>query len=256
MPSVRLARKAILMRQWIPSLGLLFLSATAEPATLYRSMFVQAAPGRLLDLIALYKERLPVYDAAGDERPLMMRHSQGDRWDLMLLFPMGSFTEYYAPERVQKRRAAAEQSSLPPDEFRKRVYECIAWHEEVFVDGPPLPEVKTAWSAAGYYHLEIFVALPGKQAELYREREMENAYSKGIGRPETLIFTHVEGAAWDLFTMDFYPDLKTYAALNDVPAEKREAAARAAGFPSADAIGPTLRTLISIHHDTLGGPVR
>lgn len=243
------------MRQSILGLGLLIVltdASRAEPATLYRAMFVQAAPGRLLDFIGLYKERGGVYDAAGDERPLLMRHSQGDRWDLLLLFPMGSFTEYYAPERAQRRQAAAERSSLAPAEFRKRVYECIAWHEEVFVDGPPLETVKKAWSGAGFYHLEIFVALPGKQAELYREREMENAYSKGIGRAETLIFTHVEGAAWDLFTVAFYTNVKHYAETSDVPAEKREAAARAAGFANADAIGPFLRTLISIHHDTLG----
>jgi hypothetical protein len=61
-----------------------------EPAYLYKTTFVRAAPGKLLDLVALYKSRMAVDEAAGDERPLWWRHTQGDQWDLMLLFPMGS----------------------------------------------------------------------------------------------------------------------------------------------------------------------
>ena len=50
----------------------LLLPAVPAPAAepepfLYKAMFVRAAPGKLLELIALYKERMPVYDASGDE---------------------------------------------------------------------------------------------------------------------------------------------------------------------------------------------
>ena len=68
--------------------ALLILSVTTADADyLYKAMFVRAAPGKLLDLIALYKERMPVYDDSGDLRPFWMRHSQGDQWDLMFCFP-------------------------------------------------------------------------------------------------------------------------------------------------------------------------
>ena len=49
---------------------------------------LRAAPGKLLSLIELYKNRMDFYEAAGDEKPVMMRHSQGDQWDLLLLFPI------------------------------------------------------------------------------------------------------------------------------------------------------------------------
>jgi len=67
------------------SLALSLLAAApqqpAAPMELYRFVLIQAAPGRLLDLIDLYKKRIPVMAAGGDEVPYIVRHSQGDRWD-------------------------------------------------------------------------------------------------------------------------------------------------------------------------------
>ncbi len=244
------------MRRLLFVLVSFLLAANAEAGYLYKAMFVRAAPGKLLELIALYKERMPVYDAAGDERPFWMRHSQGDQWDLMFLFPLESFSAYYDAGRVTKRKIAGEQAQLPQAEFAKKFYEYAAWHEEIFVDGPPLAQVRQAFSAAGFFHVEIFLALPGKQAELYKEREMENVYLKALGRPENLIFTHEQGAAWDLFTIGFYRDLKHYAESADIPDEKEEEAAKRAGFAGANFIGTYLRTLITQHHDTLAGAVK
>jgi len=245
------------MRKFFLLILLLSLIApTAEAGYLYKAMFVRAAPGKLLDLIALYKERMPVYDASGDLRPFWMRHSQGDQWDLMFLFPLENYGEYFKPERVAKREQAAEKSGLPQEQFAKKFYEMAAWHEEVFVDGPAVAEVQKAFSGAGFYHVEIFIALPGKQADLYKEREMENAYLKHLGRPENLIFTHDQGAAWDLFTIGFYRDLKHYAESADIPDEKEAEAARLAGFEGPDKIGTYLRTLIQLHHDTLAVAVK
>lgn len=228
----------------------------AAPSYLYKAMFVRAAPGRLLDLIALYRERMAVYDAAGDERPFWWRHTQGDHWDLMLLFPMGSYTEYFAAERVARRNRAAEASGVPQAQFARRFYECAVWHEDLYVNGPPLVTVQEAFRDTSYYHIEIFIALPGKQEELRKEREMENAYQKALGRPETLIFTHDQGAAWDLFSLGCYRDLKHWAESADIPREKRDAAARAAGFADADRIGVYMRTLIDMHRDTMGVAIK
>ncbi|MEO8027497.1 MAG: hypothetical protein ABI823_13540 [Bryobacteraceae bacterium] len=224
---------------------------SAADSYLYKALFVQAAPGKVLELIDLYKSRMPVYDASGDERPLWMRHSQGDRWDLLLLFPMNSWSEYFAAGRVAKRNAAYSKSGVPQSEFAKKFYEDVAWHEEVFVEGPPLADVKKAFAPAGFFHVEIFISLPGKQADLYKEREMENAYQVAIGRPRNLIFTHDQGAAWDLFTVGAYRDLPHFAESASVPKDKQEAAAKQAGFRGADFIGPYLRSLISLHHDSL-----
>jgi hypothetical protein len=231
---------------------LILLVATAraaEQAELYNAKFVQAAPGRLLELIDLYKKRAPDYAASGDEAPLIIRHSQGDKWDLMLLLPVGNYSEYYRADRVTKRKQVEQQ-------YAAKLEELIAWQEDLFVQGPPLSELKAAIPQAGFFHLEIFISLPGKRAELYREREMENAYLRKLKRPGNFIFVRDHGASWDLFTLGLYRDLKHYAESADIAEKDQEEAARAAGFESARHIGPYLRSLILQHHDTLAVPVK
>src|SRR4030095_12294034 len=92
------------------ALALHLAASPAGPSAgyLYRATPLQAAPGKLLEVVDLYKSGWPGIAGSGDEAPIAMRHSQGDRWDLLLLFPMGSFEDYYAPERIEKRRRARE----------------------------------------------------------------------------------------------------------------------------------------------------
>ncbi len=227
-----------------------------KPSYLYKATFVRGAPGKLLDLIDLYKNQMAVYDAAGDERPFWWRHTQGDQWDLMLLFPMGSYTEYYSPERVKQRQKAVNDSSLSHKPFDKAFKACSAWHEDIFVMGPPLDKVKKEFKDSGYYHIEMFISLPGMHEELYKEREMENAYQMALGRPWNMIFTRDQGAAWDIFTLGCYRSLKHWAESEGVPKEKSEAAARAAGFESSAHIGPYMRKLIFMHRDTMGVAIK
>ena len=222
-------------------------SFLVEPVYLYKTTFVRAAPGKLLDLIALYKSRMAAYDTAGDERPLWWRHTQGDQWDLMLLTPMNSYTEYYSKKRVTRRK---------DEGFTQELNACSAWREDVFVMGPPLETVKKAFNAAAYYHIEIFVSLPGKQKGLFKERVMENIYQVGTGRPENMIFVRDQGASWDLFTLGCYRDILHWASSGDVSKETRERAARLAGFNSPDEIGPYMRTLIDWHRDTMGVAIK
>ncbi|MFQ5633398.1 MAG: hypothetical protein ACE5I1_31920, partial [bacterium] len=215
-----------------------------------------AAPGKLLELIDVWKARIQVYDAAGLERPFWMRHSQGDHWDLLLLFPIESYGAFFSAERKAKLVNATENASMPENKFRQKIKELVAWHEDVFVQGAPLADVKKAFGGMAYFHVEMFIALPGKHAELVREREMENAYLEHIGRPQNLIFEHDMGAAWDVFTIGCYRDLKHFAESADIPADKEDEAARKAGFDGANKIGAYLRTLISRHNDTLAGANR
>jgi len=251
-----LAALSALAGLFASSAGAIGEQTSAEPGYLYKTTFVRAAPGKLLDLIALYKERMAVCDASGDERPFWWRHTQGDQWDLMLLFPMESYTKYYSPERVARRKKGAADSLLSEREFLQKLNAYSAWREDIFVFGPSLETVKRAFEGTSYYHIEICVALPGKQGELYKEREMENIYQVALGRPETMIFVRDQGAAWDLFTLGCYRDLKHWASSSDVSEEKRALAARQAGFNSPDEIGPYLRTLIDWHRDTMGVAVK
>jgi len=240
---------------WAKLISLFLLaSSCAIPASaadnpyLYKVTLVQAAPGKLLELIDLHKQRSAALKDV-DEAPLWMRHSQGDHWDLMLLFPMSSYNEYYEPQRVAKRNAFSVSLA---EKFR----EDIAWQEDLFAYGPPLAEVRKAFGAGAFFHVEMFVASPGRFADLYKEREMENAYAKALKEPENFIFVRDQGAAWDIFTIGVFRDLKHYAESADVPVKDQEAAAKAAGFEAPSQIGPYLRRFIREHHDTLAVAVK
>ena len=229
---------------------------STKPVTLYKTTFVRAAPGKLLDLIALYKDRMAVIEASGDARPFWWRHTQGDQWDLMLLTPMGGYAEYYTKNLIARRKKAAEASGLSQEEFARKLDACSSWREDVFVMGPPLEFVKKAFEGTAYYHIEIFISLPGKQEELFKEREMENVYAVETGRPYNMIFVRDQGAVWDLFTLGCYRDIKHWAVGGEITKEQRAAAARKAGFNSPDEIGPYMRTLIDMHRDTMGVSIK
>ncbi len=236
----------------IATLSLCVPAATQETRTLYRATLLQAAPGRLLELIEFCKRKAELDVKAGDQPALWMRHSQGDRWDLLLLFPMESYGAYYSLNRIALR----EDSDRGARTLSSAANPIIAWQEDVFVYGPPLDELKAAFAKGAFYHVEMMQALPGRLSSLRREREMENEYSKKLDRPQNFIFVRDQGAAWDIFTIGVYRDLKHYAESVDIPVKLQEEAAKAAGFESASAIGPYLRTLIRSHHDTLAVAIK
>ena len=231
---------------------LLFAAAPAVPAEtpyLYKVTLVQAAPGKLLDLIDLYKQQAAESRDFGDEAPLWMRHSQGDHWDLMILFPVKNYADYYHPERAAKRAALAAS-------LASKFQDDVAWQEDLFAYGPPLGDLRKAFVDGGFFHIEMFVALPGKFNDLYKEREMENAYSRSLHEPANFIFVRDQGAAWDIFTIGVYRDLKHYADGTTLSPKEQDAAAKAAGFESPSQIGPYLRRFIREHHDTLAVAVK
>jgi hypothetical protein len=227
-------------------------AAAQETRTLYRATLLQAAPGRLLELIEFCKRKAEFDVKASDQPALWMRHSQGDRWDLLLLIPMESYGEYYSLNRIALR----EDSDRGARTLSSAANPLIAWQEDVFVYGPPLDELKAAFAKGTFYHVEMMQALPGRLSSLRREREMENEYSKKLERPQNFIFVRDQGAAWDIFTIGVYRDLKHYAESVDIPVKLQEEAAKLAGFESASAIGPFLRTLIRTHHDTLAVAIK
>jgi hypothetical protein len=239
----------------ITLISLLLLSAGAAHAApaddpyLYKVTLVQAAPGRLGELIDLYKQQAAASKEFGDEPPLWMRHSQGDHWDLMILFPMKSYGNYYQSDRAGKRAALAAN-------LASKFGEDIAWQEDLFAYGPPLANLRKSFAEGGFFHVEMFVALPGKFNDLYKEREMENAYSQTLGEPTNFIFVRDQGAAWDIFTIGVYRDLKHYAEGTTLSPQEQDAAAKAAGFDSPSQIGPYLRRFIREHHDTLAVTVK
>jgi len=248
---------SVVLLLWILATVNTMAGAQEPERYLYRTEMLRAAPGELATVIEMIQERLPVWQDAYPAGPFWMRHSQGDHWDLLLLFPMGQdFHEYYDTDAQKKRDDAATRSGTGAGDFEKDLLKRVAWREELYVWGPSPKELAARFADAGFFHVEIFLALPGKRAELLLQRHMENDYLAKIDRPTNLIFQRAGGAAWDCYTIGFYRDLKHFAASADVSAEAEEKAAIEAGFTSSSTIGTYLRELIAQHHDTLAVAVR
>lgn len=113
-------------------------------AHLYRTVLVRAAPGRLLDLIDRYREATSGFGLVDGAGSYLIRHSQGDQWDLFMLSPMSSLGDR---DHVDT-------------EFEESLDPLVAWREEVFVCGPPIESVDRAFDGAGLLHVEMFLAIP------------------------------------------------------------------------------------------------
>jgi hypothetical protein len=222
---------------------------------LYHVVMLRAAPGRLLDLIELLKEERDLFADVNEPLPYWMRHTQGDQWDLMLFYPMGNFHDYFEPERTARRMESGLRKGLTERQLKREADRLISWREELFVRGPDPAVVGAAFESHDYYHIEMFVALPGRRRDLLEERRMENRYHEELGRPQNLIFVREAGGPWDSFTLGFYRDLKHFAESADIPQDAADRAARVAGFDGADRIGSYMRGLILYHRDTLCVPI-
>jgi len=228
-------------------LALLF--AFPAPATaqelegeyLYKVSTVRAATGELsnlLDWIAVLKGSEYFADA-GKEPPFVMRHSQGDQWDLLIITPMESWTSYYSDA------ATKHVELLTP------VKMMLAFAEDHFAYGPPLSTLTAAYGANSFFHIEMFEAAPGKADVLFEQRRMENAYLAATKQTTNMIFRRAAGSNVDVFTIGFHKSLEAFAAPGSVTDEEKESAAKAAGFKDRSDISFYLRSLISGHHDTL-----
>ena len=216
---------------------------------LYKVTTMRAATGSLSDLLD-WEQQLKAsnyYDDAGQEPPLLMRHSQGDQWDLLVIVPMNSWTYYHSPESTAKRRQAASKHA----ELIAVGQKLFAFYEDHFAYGPPWPAIKSEYAANGFFHIEMFEAAPGKAGELLEQRRMENAYLVATGQIPNTIFRRAAGSDVDVFTIGFHPSFEAFATPADVTVEEKDRAAREAGFKGLSDISFYLRSLISGHHDTL-----
>jgi hypothetical protein len=228
----------------------------AAPQVLCRLQMLQAAPGRLLELIDVVKKHAALTVAGGEAAPVIMRHSQGDHWDLAVLSPMDDWAAYYSQARLAKREAAARASGRTLAELERELDPLVSWREDLYMRGPSVDALRAHVKDMGLLHYEMMQALPGKRDALIEERKMENAFNRNRGRGETLIFVREAGAAWDVVTLGVYRNWTQYAESDLIPTDTNDEAARKAGFTNASGVGPYMRTLISTHRDTLGPPVR
>jgi len=220
---------------------------------LYKVTMVRAAPGKLAGLLDYCAElkASSYYKDAGEKAPFIMRHSQGDQWDLLVIAPMEGWYSYYSTRRGELRSKADDKAK---DILGKRA-DLVASSADLFAYGPDIKDINEAFNANGLFHIEMFNAAPGRAGDLFRQREMENAYLGATGQVENKIFWVEAGGDVDVFTIGFHEDLKAFAADSPASAEEKEAAAKAAGFKDRADISFYLRSLISSHHDTLATKV-
>ncbi|MFQ5534062.1 MAG: hypothetical protein ACE5EM_04475 [Sphingomonadales bacterium] len=223
-------------------------SAQDTPAYLYRVTTLRAAPGKLTELIDFVKARVVKgsYGARGQQPPMVMRHSQGDQWDLLLLQPVGNYAAHFANPSARRR--------INP--IDKDIDRLTVFREDLLAFGPPTDEVHKAFDANAFFHVEMFAAQPGKYAELYRQRQTENQYLEATGRKANMIWSGDLGSDFDLFTIGFYPSIVEFAKPSTASDEERDQAAKDAGYESSGAISTYLRELIVSHHDTLATKVK
>ena len=197
---------------------------------------MRAYPGKLPELTELMKEER--IKASSERAPFLMRHSQGDQWDIMAVYPMGSYKDFFANTEMD-------------NDFRKKQEGLVAFREDLFAYGPSLTAVREKFKNNNFYHIEMFNAVAGKKDELLYQRKIENDYLESIGINANFVWTGSMGSDVDAFTIGFYPSLQVYAQPNEVSDEEANELAIKAGFEGRAYIGTYLRELISSHQDTL-----
>lgn len=216
---------------------------------LYRVTTVRAASGSLSDFLNGYAalKTSGYYGEAGIPAPLLMRHSQGDQWDLIFIQPMAGWSSFYDEAATAKRQSAEIEFA----DLLAKSNALLAFSEDHFAWGPDFESLKKAYQENNFYHIEMFAAAPGKADELLQQRRMENDYLAATGQTTNLIFRRAAGSDIDVFTIGFHENLQAFAAPANASDQDKEAAAVAAGFKDRADISFYLRSLISSHHDTL-----
>ncbi|WDI32279.1 hypothetical protein PUV54_03620 [Hyphococcus flavus] len=215
---------------------------------LYRVETIRAAPGKLEALLewAARAREDNYFEDAGGSFPLIMRHSQGDQWDLLVILPMESWVDFHTKARQKKRQDATRKHEI----LLASQDGLIAFEEDHFAYGPPYNEVKSAYDSNAYFHIEMFNAAPGKSGELLEQRRMENAYLEQTGQTPNMIFRRAAGSDVDIFTIGFHESRLSYASQAPHDEEAAEDIAKDVGFKDRADISFYLRSLISGHHDT------
>jgi hypothetical protein len=189
----------------VVALSLLFvlpLASRAQPAApaaqtdVYHVMFVKATPGQAATLA----EDLKPQDSDDPlaSHFLLLRHVEGDDWDYCLIQHLGTET-------------TVEAGPVPPTPAGPPAR---AWHDDTVVQGPAWAEFSRAMGftdgpAGSVYVVGVHRAVPGHRDQLLEALEQSDPESKVKGR---VTFAHIEGAQWQLFSLDRYDSWPDFAA--------------------------------------------
>lgn len=228
------------MKKLFVLVSMLLVSTTAIAEDFWVTQY-RAAPGKLPALLELIESTN--WKAFDDGRPIVMRHSQGNHWDLML---------------VGRHKNPGSDAHRPAVERFDNAANQLVDFELSFISRSDLTwaELQAEAEPSSLFHIEMFQAGAGNHDALMRQRVIENDFIKRIGQKPNAIFTVLAGSDFDIFTIGFYKNLQAYATPADVTQEQTEAAAKAAGFKNRADVSFLLRELIVGHQDTLAVKVK
>jgi hypothetical protein len=165
----------------------------AANSEIYHVEFVKAAPGQGLAAAAELQKQDPKAPMQG--HLVVLRHQEGDDWDFCVIEHLGT-------------RAAVEITSPPP----AAATPTTAWHNDTFVVGPSWADFQRIMGAeaSGVYVVSTHRAVPGHRDQLVATLNQVDADAKvKFGH---VLFTHLEGGAWQYLSVDHYASWSDFAA--------------------------------------------
>jgi hypothetical protein len=217
----RVISSALLMLVGIGAPAAWAQAQAASSEELYHVRFVKAVPGQLAALIAA--ELKAPQDPDNPEPPIILRHAQGDDWQLLVIAPLGK------DETIR-----AEQPNQTLQQFLTQLRSLSMRHDDTIVQGPPWAEAKKVLVGDGQpgavYLIGTFESVPGHRDQLL------SALKESPVPSATLVLTHREGAPWTFLVIERYP---SWTALGESMQKQ------AAGGPT------SASEHFSAHHDTI-----
>lgn len=205
-------------------------AATPAPALeLYHIHFSKAAPGKLLELIDTYKNAPAPPANEPQVTPIILRHRDGDEWDLLVITPL-----------AKQATISADAPSPALQAYYQRVGPLSDWHNDTFVVGPSWAVVQKALvvvKGEPVYVVTDYRSLPGHRAQLRQVLDRNAQDTPG----RNVLFAHAEGASWNFLNVTRYDSWAEVGAAPPQPA---------AGAAPQDT-GLALRDHMAVHHDTI-----
>jgi hypothetical protein len=166
-------------------LGASSASAQAGNTDIYHVEFVKAIPGQALALAEQLQKQDPKAPMQGHF--VILRHQEGDDWDFCVIEHVGT-------------RAMVE---IPPPPSASAT-PTMAWHNDTFVVGPSWPEFQKVMGAtpSGIYIVSTHRSAPGHRDQLLTALTRVDPAAKV--KSGQLLFTHLEGGAWQFLTVSQY----------------------------------------------------
>lgn len=211
----------------------------APALELYHIHISKAAPGKLTQLIDTYKNGPAPAADEPQVTPIILRHRDGDEWDLITITPLG-----------KQVTLSANAPSQATQDYFQRVGPLTDWHSDTFVVGPSWAVVQKALVVAKgepVYVVTDYRSLPGHRPQLRQVLDRNAQDTPG----RNVLFAHVEGASWNFLNVTRYD---SWAEMGALPQP-------AAGVAPQDQ-GLAIREHLAVHHDTIaiyvsgGQPIR